>query len=270
MSELHRYVLPRAPGSDAGAIGAQLWATGAMGVWEQPDALVAWFEEPRDDVPPGGRWEIEPDRDWQAEWKAGIRPVHAGRVVVVPTWLADDHEPTPDEVTLVLDPGRAFGSGHHATTTLCLELLQELDLGGCRVLDLGCGTGVLALAAARLGARCVVAVDVDRDAVEVTRENAARLDVALDVRHGSIDSGGAAPADVVLANLVTDTIVALADRLVAAVAPGGWLIASGISTDRAPTALEALRVRGVGIEVVRERDGWIALLGRAPTSPSGG
>lgn len=267
MPEVHRYVLPRPPGSDPAIVGAQFWAAGAMGVWEQPEALVAWFEERRDDVPAGGRWEIEPDRDWQAEWKAGIGPVRAGRVVVVPTWLADDHRPAPDEVTLVLDPGRAFGSGHHATTTLCLELLQELDIDGRRVLDVGCGTGVLGLAAARLGAHPVVAVDVDPDAVDVTRENVARLDVPMDVRLGSVDVGGPEPADVVLANLVTDTIVALADRLVGAVAPGGWLIASGISTDRAPTVMDALRVRGLDIGATRERDGWLALLGRRPAPP---
>lgn len=267
MPEAHRYVLPRQPGSDAAIVGAQLWAAGAMGVWEQPEALVAWFEEAQDDVPPGGHWEIEPDRDWQEEWKATVRPVTAGRITIVPSWLADEHRPAPDEVTLVIDPGRAFGSGHHATTTLCLELLQELELAGSSVLDVGCGTGILALAARRLGATTVLAVDVDADAVEVTIENAVRTELAVDARVGSAEAADE-PVDVVLANLVTDTIVALADGLVAAVAPGGWLIASGISADRAPTATATLRARGLGIEAIRERDGWVALLARRPAPPA--
>lgn len=258
MAETHRYVLPRPVEGDPELVVARLWAAGAIGVWERADALVAWFRDRPGGLPTGGRWEVEPDRDWQAEWKATIRPVRAGRVVVVPTWLAAEHQPSPDDVTIVLDPGRAFGSGHHATTTLCLELLQELDLAGRSVLDVGCGTGILALAAARLGAVDVVAVDVDADAVEVTRENATRLGLAVHARVGSVGLADR-PTDVVLANLVTDTVVALAPRLAAVLVPGGILVASGIATERAPTAVTALRAAGLAVERQRERDGWTAL-----------
>lgn len=252
-------------------VAAALWARGATGVWEQPGALVAWFATQPGDAPPLGeiagvpelaaatqRWSIEPDRDWQAEWKRTIHPVRAGRVMVVPTWLADEHVPVEDELTLVLDPGRAFGSGHHATTTLCLELLDALDLAGelagRTVADVGCGTGVLAIAAAAWGAQ-VTAVDIDPDAVEVARENAARNGVVLRTAVGSAGAIGG-PADVIVANLVTDVVVDLAPQLVAATR--SRLIVSGIARERRDRALDALQAHGAQTIEVRERDGWIA------------
>lgn len=270
MSDTHRYTMPSPGGDDVELLAAQLWSAGALGVWDQGADLVAWFPARDVDAPPGGTWSVEPDRDWQAEWKATIGPVRAGRFEIVPTWLADDHTPRPDELTIVLDPGRAFGSGHHATTTLCLELLQDVDreldggLRDTRVLDVGTGTGILAIGAALLGAREVVAVDVDREAVEVTVENAARNGLSLDARVGSADLDDRT-YDVVLANLVTDTVVALADDLVARVRPGGWLIASGIADDRRERAVDALTTAGLEAPTSVSRDGWTALRGR----PSG-
>ncbi|MEX1179175.1 MAG: 50S ribosomal protein L11 methyltransferase [Nitriliruptor sp.] len=268
----HRYTVPVAR-EDLEVVAATLWAAGATGVWEQPGQLVAWF--PTDDVadlPPGGEFRVEPDRDWQAEWKATITPVRAGRFCVVPTWLADDHRATDDEVTLVLDPGRAFGSGHHATTAQCLALLDELttdgdrvpgDLSGLRVADIGCGSGVLAIAAATRGAHAV-GCDVDPEAIAVTAENAGRNGVEVPATVGSVAAatellGGL--ADVVLANLVTDTIAELAAELIGALAPGGTLIASGIATDRAAVATDPLERAGVRLDEVRELDGWTALRG---------
>lgn len=264
----HRYTLP-VRREDAEVAAATLWAAGAVGVWEQPGQLVAWFTD-RDvpGLPPGGTFSDEPDRDWQADWKATITPVLAGRFAVVPTWLTEDHQPAADETTVVLDPGRAFGSGHHATTAQCLELLDELDdadqLTGRTVADVGCGSGVLAIAAALRGARAV-GTDVDPDAIAVTTENAARNRVTVPTSVGSVDAaigllGG--PADVVLANLVTDTIADLAGALVGAIAPQGALIASGIAADRAPRALGPLVDAGLRIEVQRQRDGWVAIRGR--------
>jgi ribosomal protein L11 methyltransferase len=261
-------------------VAAALWARGATGVWERPGALVAWFapdvsarpgSDPLTPVPSLGevtvvpelaavhqRWSLEPDRDWQAEWKRTIQPVRAGRVTVVPTWLADEHEPAEGELTLVLDPGRAFGSGHHATTTMCLELLDARDadgeLHGRTVADIGCGTGVLAIAAAAWGAT-VAAVDIDPEAVAVTRENAARNGVALHTAVGSADAIDG-QADVVVANLVTDVVVDLAAQLVAATRT--TLIVSGIARERRGRALDALQSHGARTVEVRERDGWIA------------
>jgi ribosomal protein L11 methyltransferase len=257
LASTHRYDLPVDP-ADVDAVAARLWAAGAHGVWERPGRLSAWFAAPTDAVPGGGAWEAEPDRDWQAEWKAGIRPVRAGRFVIVPTWLADEHAPAAGDEVLVLDPGRAFGSGHHATTTLCLELLDELDLVGRRVADIGCGTGILAIAAARRGAD-VDAVDVDADAVEVTRTNAARNEVEL---HTAVGSVGAVRGrvDVVVANLVTDVVAELAPALVAAA--GELLVVSGITVERQSIALDALTAAGMRVGTTRQRDGWVAVTGR--------
>ncbi len=252
----HRLVLP-CDGEDADTLAARLWACGALGVWERSGELVAWFDEVTDGVPGGGVWEREPDRDWQAEWKASVAPVRAGRFVVVPTWLADDHVPDAGDEVLVLDPGRAFGSGHHATTALCLEALDGLDLEGRTLADIGCGSGVLAIAAARRGAR-VVAVDLDADAVEATRENAERNGVELDVRHGGVDALDA-PCEVVVANLLTDTVAALASGLVAATTSD--LIVSGVTDERREVALRPLTEAGFIPRQVRERDGWIAATG---------
>jgi ribosomal protein L11 methyltransferase len=263
MPEHHRYELPVAP-DEVELLSARLWLAGALGCWQQPGSLTAWFADRDAPVPPGGRWSVEPDRDWQAEWKATIGPIRAGRVTVVPSWLADEYVPAADELTLVLDPGRAFGSGHHATTTLCLELLDELDLEGREVADVGCGTGILAIAAAARGAR-VVAVDIDPEAVEVTGENAARNGVSIEAKAGSIEAEVGSveaipqPTDIVVANLVTDVIVALAEQLVAAT--GTTFIASGITVERRERAIRALGSAGLRVEEVRERDGWIALRG---------
>src|SRR6056297_2040178 len=227
-ADTHRYHL-RVDPLDAEVASAHLWAAGALGVLEQPDELVAWFGSPDvTAVPPGGRWEVEPDHDWQAAWKADLHPVRAGRFVIVPTWCVEQHRPAPDDTTVVLDPGRAFGSGHHATTLLCLEELDGLDLSGTTVADVGCGSGILAIAAADRGAR-VVAVDIDPEATAVTAENAQRNGVSLDIRTGSVDRLDG-PADVVVANLVTDVIVGLAPALVAAT--GATLIVSGIAGER--------------------------------------
>ncbi|MCC5947213.1 MAG: 50S ribosomal protein L11 methyltransferase [Nitriliruptoraceae bacterium] len=262
-------------------VSAHLWAAGALGVLDGGDGLTAWFpaagatapvldlHSPVPELLPTAlHWSIEADRDWQAEWKATIAPVDAGRFTIVPTWLADGHRPRPDEETLVLDPGRAFGTGHHATTTLCLELLDDLDLGdalaGRAVADVGCGTGVLAIAAARRGASPVVGVDIDADAVAVSRANVAANDVDVELAIGSVgDLAG--PADIVCANLVTDVVVQLADALVAHTRQA--LIVSGVASARRDLAAAALERAGARVDEVRTRDGWVALLARPLDTP---
>jgi ribosomal protein L11 methyltransferase len=257
------------------AIAAALWARGAIGVWEQVDTVTAWFadadarevlasgvEGVEELAPANQRWSTEPDRDWQAEWKATIAPVRAGRFTIVPSWLVDDHDPGPGEIVLEVDPGRAFGTGHHATTTLCLEVLDDLaaadGLAGRDLADIGCGTGVLAIAAARLGAH-VVGVDIDADAVEVSRVNAAHNDVEAAFTTGSIESI-TEPVPIVVANLVTDVVLALAEPLVAATTQ--VLIVSGVASERRDRVTTALESAGARVDEVRERDGWVAIVAR--------
>ncbi len=193
--------------------------------------------------------------DWEERWKAFHRPVLVGgRVYVRPPW----EQPASAEIDIVIDPGRAFGTGAHATTRLCLELLLDVQPGGS-VVDLGCGSGVLAIAAARLGFGPVVALDADRLAVEATERNAAANSVALD-RVGRANLREQAPpaADLVLANLMRPLLLRVAQLMAA---PPAALIVSGLldhEADEVAAAFAPLR------EVRRVSDqGWSALLLRA-------
>lgn len=263
----HRLQIAAAP-HRVEVVSAHLWAAGALGVLQDREGVTGWFRAPcledtplplPDELAPANqRWSLQEDRDWQAEWKATIAPVRAGSTVIVPTWLAEEHVVRAGELTIVLDPGRAFGSGHHATTTMCLELLESFDAGtglsGRRVFDVGCGTGVLAIAAAARGA-IVDAVDIDPVAVQVTEANAARNATRVRARTGSVEVLDT-PADVVVANLVSDVIIALADALVAATR--SELIVSGISLERGSEVIAALHAAGSELVERRERDGWVA------------
>lgn len=259
-----RYHLDLTDGDDAEIVAARLWTAGAVGVQELPDALLAWFDTRTEDVPPGGSWAQQPDQDWLATWREGIEPVRTGAITVVPSWLVAEHEPAPETIVLELDPGAAFGSGHHATTRLCLQALQEELEPGQRVLDVGCGTGILAIAAALLGAGSVEAVDVDPDAVVVTRRNAAANGVQVDARLGGPEAA-TARADIVLANLLTPTLHTLADQLVAAARPGGTLVASGVASERAEGVAAALAAAGARAVRRIDDDDWAALVLRTGT-----
>ena len=263
-----QYVLPRDPGDDPDVLAGWLWVAGARGVWVRPDDVVGYFAARDAPVPDGGRWEDVEEVDWAARWREGIAPVAGGPFDVVPTWMADDHPEQAGRVRIVLDPGRAFGSGHHDTTLGCLEALAELDLAGRSVLDVGTGTGLLAIAAARRGATPVVGVDTDPDAIEVAAANARANAVEVDLRTGSIGTA-VGPFDVVVANVLTHTIIELAEQLVAAVAPGGHLVTSGIGAERAGRVVDALAAAGLAAPTVRTRGEWAIVAGRSALTPPG-
>jgi ribosomal protein L11 methyltransferase len=266
--------------ADAEEAGALLFELGAQGV-EQRDAttlakgkgelvtLVASFEghdEARAAIAElpsgwGARLEEVVGDAWRDEWKKHFEPFRiCDGVVVCPPWKTV--EPGTDQL-VVLEPGRAFGTGLHETTSLVAQVLADAKLAGATVLDVGCGSGILALVALRLGAARAVAVDVDPDAVAVTRENAARNGlqdrIAADVT--PVDQvSGAFP--VVLANIESGTLVDLAPALLARVAPGGRLVLSGIlAPDVAPSQLEGIRAayRALRELDVRRKGEWIAM-----------
>ncbi len=203
------------------------------------------------------------ESDWAEAWKSHFPVLRVGRHVVIrPTWRR--HRRRPDDVVLALDPGMAFGTGLHPTTRLCLAALERLAaegrVGGARVLDVGSGSGILSVCAARFGAANVLAVDPDPIAIEATIANARRNRVRRRVRarRGSVPAGER-PFDVVLANLVASLLVDLAEPLAAQVAPGGVLVASGIFVDREPDVRSALEAAGLSVTRRASEGDWVVL-----------
>jgi ribosomal protein L11 methyltransferase len=197
----------------------------------------------------GGARGADVEGGWEERWRAFNRPVRVGRLWVGPTW----EEPPPDALPLVVDPGRAFGTGSHPTTRLCLELLQGLEPGP--LLDVGCGSGVLAIAAVLLGYAPVVAVDVDAPALEATRENARRNGVDLDVR--LVEPDEVLPdLPVAVANISLGAVEALPSRLHA-----GLLLTSGYMLSDEP------RLAGYDRVARRTLDGWAADVHRRSSTP---
>lgn len=201
-----------------------------------------------------------PDEDWIESWKASFTPIRIGGFLVRPTW--SDATGDAGAIPLVLDPGMAFGTGLHPTTQACLERLSLLDLAGRRVLDVGCGSGVLAIAAAKRGAAPVVAVDTDPLAVRATEENARGNRVGVTVSLGSAASVGGA-FDVVLANIVAPVLVRIAADLRARLAPGGALVLAGIVALAEPELVQAFEARGLRVTERDARGDWVSLVLRA-------
>ncbi|MHB1133873.1 MAG: 50S ribosomal protein L11 methyltransferase [Chloroflexota bacterium] len=204
------------------------------------------------------------ETDWAEAWKEHFHVHRVGRrVVIKPTWR--DFTPEADDVVVELDPGMAFGTGLHPTTQLCLQAIEDYPVLAKRVLDLGTGSGILAIAAARLGATRVDAVDTDPVAVSAATENVAINNLAgtIMVRRGSLPfPSGYPPYDLVLANIIARVIAELAPLLAASLAAGGTLIASGILAERSEEVLAALRAAGLTVLERRQSGDWLALVAR--------
>ena len=210
--------------------------------------LVAFFEE-REAADAaaarhGGAVDPVPDEDWGEGWKRHFLPIDVGRVRVRPSWI--DEPPPPGAVEVVLDPGMAFGTGNHPTTALCLAALSDMlaRRPGASVLDVGTGSGILAIAARRLGARRVAANDDDPKAVEVARENALRNGAAVEVTLAPLDAVEGV-FDVVVANIFANTLVELAPAIAARLAPGGVVLLSGILASQEAEVRDAYRAQGL-------------------------
>jgi ribosomal protein L11 methyltransferase len=204
--------------------------------------------------------EVE-DEDWARRSQASLRAVRVDRIVVAPPWDASAPADRPDVITILIEPAMGFGSGHHATTRLCLRALQRIGVQGRSVLDVGTGSGVLALAAARLGAARVLAIDVDPDALSNALANAAMNGMAAEVefRQQDFRDGTAGAAEVVVANLTGGMLAASVAHLARAVAPGGALILSGITAEERDAVLRAFADR-FSIEWSEAEEGWYAAL----------
>ena len=206
--------------------------------------------------------------EWAETWKQHFPLLRIGRRLVIrPAWRR--HHRRPGDVVLALDPGQAFGTGLHPTTRLCLEGVERLAdaglLDGARVLDVGCGSGILALAAAGFGARHVLGLDTDPLAVEATHRNARRNGCARRVRarQGSLPAPGG-PYDIVLANLIASLLVSLARPLREAVRPGGRLVAGGVFVERERDVRRALRTAGFHLTGRLSEGEWVTLEAERP------
>jgi ribosomal protein L11 methyltransferase len=210
------------------------------------------------------------DEDWARRSQTNITPITVGRVTVAPPW----NIPTPPapralpappalpaHVTVIIEPSMGFGTGHHATTRLCLRALQATELAGADVLDVGTGSGVLAIAACGLGARCAIGIDNDADAIRSANDNLQLNDGAGDVHFVLADLAvwlDGRRADVVTANLTGAVLERAAASILAAARPGGTLILSGLLTPEQPAVLAAFRAAHLADAF--EEDGWAALI----------
>ncbi|PYC28405.1 50S ribosomal protein L11 methyltransferase [Aquipseudomonas alcaligenes] len=199
------------------------------------------------------------DQDWERSWMDNFQPMRFGqRLWIVPSWHA---APQPEAVNLLLDPGLAFGTGTHPTTALCLEWLDGQDLTGCTVLDFGCGSGILAIAALLLGASQALGTDIDPQALEASRDNASRngIDPARFPVYLPADLPQQ-PAEVVVANILAGPLVSLAPQITALVKAGGRLALSGILAEQAEE-VRAAYAGAFDLDPTAIKDGWVRISG---------
>jgi ribosomal protein L11 methyltransferase len=272
-----------------------LLAVGATAVEERPDRVITYLlpepgEDPahyvaglaerlrafHDGVRPHIEWDWLPDVDWGEAWKRGLQPRRVGeRIIVAPSWTSP--EAGPNDVVITIDPQMAFGTGEHASTRGTLRLLERHLKAGARVLDVGTGSAVLAIAAARLGAREVVGVETDRDSLINAQENIERNQVADQVRleHYHADEAylraAEPPFDLIVANILSSVIVPLLSALNAALAPGGTLIVAGILQAEAERVLAAAGQEGFTVlQQDCEEEWWSVALAPAPPAARAG
>jgi ribosomal protein L11 methyltransferase len=203
------------------------------------------------------------DRAWERVWMDDFSPIQMGpRLWICPSW---SEPPDASAINVYLDPGLAFGTGTHATTAMCLAALDDAVRGGERVVDYGCGSGILAIAALRLGASSALGVDNDPQALTASRDNAERNQIeasSLDIlfpESPGIDAW-AGSSDLVVANILAGPLLTLADELIGLMTPGAKLLLTGILTEQAPELIE--RYARVNLRVSDTRDGWVLMSGQ--------
>ena len=224
------------------------------------EAITGQLKTQLGEAMPKHRIEILEDKDWIREWMDQFHPMRFGqRLWIVPSWTTP---PEPDAVNLMLDPGLAFGTGTHATTSLCLQWLDANTPENLSVIDYGCGSGVLGIAALLLGCRTMCGIDIDPQALLATRQNAEQNGISED--QYSIYLPAQAPHEVVdmlLANILAGPLMTLADDISSRVKPGGHLVLSGILSTQAQEVLAAYQ-NEFDFEPVAEQDGWVRLAGK--------
>ncbi len=231
---------------------AALFELGARGLEEKPGEVWAYFPE-RIELPFPGEWQELPDTDWLEAYKRDLQPVRAGPFVVLAPW----HTWEGPEKRIVIEPGMAFGTGHHETTRMALETLAERVEPGMRVLDLGTGSGILAIGAALLGAEAL-GIDIDPAVIPQATENARRNQVKVQFQVGSLDDI-AGPFDLVVANLYAELHAYFAQKYRGLFGVCGTLILTGILAEREGIVTSALEAAGFGLLARRQESEWVCL-----------
>jgi len=203
------------------------------------------------------------DEDWSQVWKKFYKPFRAGRSLVVkPSW--ETYDAQPGDKIIEIDPGMAFGTGTHETTGMCLGLLDDYMTPGMRVIDLGTGSGILAIGAALLGAKDVLAIDIDPTAVKVARENVEinHLSDAIQVMEGNLLDHVDQVCDLCVANIIADVICMVSQPVRSHITPGGLFICSGIIKEREQDVVNALNAAGYQIMEIRRQGEWVAMISK--------
>ncbi len=203
------------------------------------------------------------EEDWVNSWKRYFKPFRVGhRIVVKPTW--EKYYGESNDLIVEIDPGMAFGTGDHETTYLCLELIEKYIKQKDNVVDVGCGSGILGIAAAKLGADRVFCIDIDENACKVARENVLLNNVErlVTVKKGNLLDAIKEKSDIIIANIIADVIITLADRVVGLLSSGGCFISSGIIIDRKHDVIKSLEKNNFEIIEVMEKGEWCAIVAK--------
>jgi ribosomal protein L11 methyltransferase len=216
--------------------------------------------------------ELPEDEDWMNSWKSHFRILRIGkRLVIKPTWLELDETSKPDDIVIELDPGIAFGTGYHPTTDTCMQAMEQHITSGMAVLDLGTGSGILAITAMKLGAGMVTALDIDSQAVSAARRNFKRTGISKQVRlgqgsvpHPTAPAGG---FDLAVANISARGVADRCPFILTALKPGALFIASGLLETQKPEVANAVEPLGFTLVSEWPQEEWVTLLYRAPDSP---
>lgn len=206
------------------------------------------------------RFRTVSEQDWANEWKQYFHVTHIGETLVIkPTW--EEYTAKAGEHIIEIDPGMAFGTGTHHTTCMCMERLEKVLRPGMEVFDVGTGSGILAIAAAKLGAETVKAVDIDATAVRVAAENIAAngLTEKINVKQGDLLQGTEGQADVIIANIIADIIIMLLEDVPGKLKTGGIFLASGIIEERQNDVAAAAAKAGLCVEAVDTKGGWVVM-----------
>lgn len=206
------------------------------------------------------------EEDWSEEWKKYFKPQKPGeRIVIKPTW--EPYETSEGEVVLELDPGMAFGTGTHETTVLCLQELEKRVDPHKTVLDIGCGSGILAIAAALLGCKKAIGVDLDPMAVEISKRNAVlnHVETTVDIRHGNLMDVVEEKAELMVSNIIAEIIVKMCRDVSQYIVPGGIWIASGIINEKIAVVQQAMTAAGLELVETRTMGEWAVLTAVVPT-----